>query len=438
MKVSVCTYSRMFVPDCLLSGSLPIQMIYHGQFRRYCAPFMHRDFRLASAVLQLFEECPRMTLQTLCRLIQENFEPRNTLLDSSQWEVYLDIATTGQDGTFSLFDQTCPVLNIPTYILASHCICILTECRNDFCSSIVPTNLHRLQGSEFFPTATQILAKINPAMTPNISNKNDRNEVSKRAVEAVSNLVIHKVLGPKNILGDEKFKLMKSSIAYFEGLNKYFRELYNFADMQSKPRKTLKEKSREIGKYFFPFCCDPKLDEAKITAMDTLLKNKLDDFFQFIGDETQNSTKINASKMYLEQVYNDWMISIKASKNLYQYDAESDTFPENGRYQIIMDSNDFFRYDLKTDYNDICYHINGRWKSARHNKMAPTLPDLFSDNNDRQCFAYFICATKTFYPLGTDGILCWLRQYRFMYMKKQIWKSVQHVNPKNKNVMFPV
>ena len=271
MKVSVCTYSLMFVPDCLLSGSIPIQMIDHGHLRRYCAPFMHHNSRCSSSVVQLFEERPTMTFQNLCRLIQENMDPRNTLLDSSQWEVYIQTTTIGKDdkqnSNFSLFDQTCPVLNIPTYIIASHRICILTEFRNDFCSSIVPTNLHRLQGSEFFPTATQILAKINPPMIPNISNKNDRNQFSKRAVEAVSNLVIHKVLGPKNILGDEKFKLMKSSIAYFEGLNKYFRELYNFADMQSKPRKTMKEKSREIGKYFFPFCCDPKLDEAKITVL---------------------------------------------------------------------------------------------------------------------------------------------------------------------------
>jgi len=417
-------------------------MIHGGHLRRYCAPFMNQDFRFASAVVQLFEECPRMTLQTLCRLIQENFEPKNMLVDSSQWKVYFRTTTVCQHDKpirmFRLLDQTCPVLNIPTYIIANHCICIIAECKNHLCSSIVPIVIHRLQGSEFFPTPTQFLAKMNPSIIPNISNKKDRKKVSQKAIEIASNLIIHNILGPKNILGDEKFKLMKSSIAYFEGLNKHFKELYNFADMENKSHKTLKEKSREIGKYFFPFCCDPKLDEAQITAMDALLKNKLDDFFKYIEDKTQNSTKINASKLYLEQVYNDWMISIKANQNHYHYDEKSDTFPENGMYELIMDNNDFFRYDLKTDYNDICYHVNGRWKSAKNNQMAPTLPDLFSDNNDRQCFAYFICATKKLYPLGTNGILCWLRQYRLMYMRKQLWRSEKHIVSMNKNVMFPV
>jgi len=168
------------------------------------------------------------------------------------------------------------------------------------------------------------------------------------------------------------------------------------------------------------------------------LKNKLDDFFKFIEQETQNKTKINAKKIYLDHVYNDWMTSIQANNNQYHFDDTSKTFPENGKNEIIMDNNDFFRYDLKTDYNDICYHVNGRWKANKNKKMDPTLPDLFNDNNDRQCFAYFICATKKFYPLGTDGIMCWLRQYRLMYMNKQRWKSKKHIEPKNKNAMFPL
>ena len=134
----------MFVPDCLLSGSIPIQMICGGHFRRYCAPFMNHDSRSGSAVVKLFQECPTMTMQTLCRLIQENFDssypPTRTLLDSSQWKVYIQTTTIGQydkpNHTFRLLDQTCPVLEIPIYILGNHCISVLAESSNHVQNSI--------------------------------------------------------------------------------------------------------------------------------------------------------------------------------------------------------------------------------------------------------------------------------------------------------------
>jgi len=207
---------------------------------------------------------------------------------------------------------------------------------------------------------------MNPSIVPNISNQEDlkknTKKAAKKAVEIASNVIIHTILSPKKILGNTKFKFMKSSITYFDALNSYFKELYDFSDMEKKAKKMLIEKSKEIGKYFFPFCCDHKLDATAIAGMDTLLKNKLDDFFKFIGDKTQNSTNINSKKDYLEHVYKNWMISIKANESEYHFDEKSKTFPENGKNQIIMDNNNFFRYDLKTDYNNICYHVNGCWK----------------------------------------------------------------------------
>ena len=134
----------MFVPDCLLSGSIPIQMICGGSFRHYSAAFMNHNCRSAGPVTQLFHECPRMTMQTLCRLIQENFDSsyplRRTLLDYSLWKVYIQTTTIDQDGkpnhTFRPLDQMCPVLNIPIYILGNHCISILAESSNHVYNSI--------------------------------------------------------------------------------------------------------------------------------------------------------------------------------------------------------------------------------------------------------------------------------------------------------------
>jgi len=306
----------------------------------------------------------------------------------------------------------------------------------------ISRSLHRLHTSQFLTAPKKILAKINSSIVPNISNSKDLKKNTKKvagnAIEIASNVIIHSVLSPQKILGDKKFELMKTSIIYFDALNSYFKELYDFSDMEKKAKKMLVQKSKEIGKYFFPFCCNHKSNSDTIAGIDTLLKNKLDDFFKCITDNTQNSTNISSKKVYLEHVYKNWMISIQANKSEYHFDEKSKTFPENGKNQIIKDNNDFFRYDLKTDYNNICFHVNGRWKVTKNKEMAATLPDLFSQNNDRQCFAYFICATKDFYPLGTDGILCWLRQYRNMYMSKKRWKSKKHVEPQNKNVMFPV
>jgi len=41
------------------------------------------------------------------------------------------------------------------------------------------------------------------------------------------------------------------------------------------------------------------------------------------------------------------------------YNEVSGFFPDKGKRSITDDNNDFFRYDPKTDYNDICYHIDG-------------------------------------------------------------------------------
>ena len=128
----------MFIPECLLSGSIPIKMICNGNFREYSAPFMYHDSRSASAVVQLFNECPQMTMPTLCRLVQENFDPsypsRRTLIDSSRWKVYIQTTTIGQNGrqslTFKLLDPACPVLHIPVYLLDNHCISFLAESDN--------------------------------------------------------------------------------------------------------------------------------------------------------------------------------------------------------------------------------------------------------------------------------------------------------------------
>jgi len=42
----------------------------------------------------------------------------------------------------------------------------------------------------------------------------------------------------------------------------------------------------------------------------------------------------------------------------------------------------------------------------------------FDQDNDRQYFGFFMCATLYFNPIGAQGILCWLREYRIVYVKK--------------------
>ena len=119
----------------------------------------------------------------------------------------------------------------------------------------ISRSLHRLHTSQFLTAPKKILAKINSSIVPNISNSKDLKKNTKKvagnAIEIASNVIIHSVLSPQKILGDKKFELMKTSIIYFDALNSYFKELYDFSDMEKMAKKMLIEKSKEIGKYFF-------------------------------------------------------------------------------------------------------------------------------------------------------------------------------------------
>ena len=48
--------------------------------------------------------------------------------------------------------------------------------------------------------------------------------------------------------------------------------------------------------------------------------------------------------------------------------------------------------------------------------VTKILPVIFDQDNDRQCFGFFMCATQYFKAIGAQGITCSLREYRVMYM----------------------
>jgi len=66
--------------------------------------------------------------------------------------------------------------------------------------------------------------------------------------------------------------------------------------------------------------------------------------------------------------------------------------------------------------------------------VQKNLPAIFNQDNDRQCFGFFMCATLYFKTIGAQGILCWLREYRVMYMKRQKSEDQQqNLSKKNFN-----